>query len=174
MVSCFLHDVQAECGMDTYIDDQSDAARQQERHYYLLSELQTLVKDLPRCTHHITSQKISWSSDYCQRNVIEARSKNRNSKVKSYSRVSAGLKKSYFHKLKAVKSEQKVLNSWSRRVALNITCIAKNKHILLIIINQDAFTWDWTKWMIKTRTNICQWLWKLVNSVVFSELCWIQ
>lgn len=33
--------------MDTYIDDQSDAARQQERHYYLLSELQTLVKDLP-------------------------------------------------------------------------------------------------------------------------------
>ncbi|KAF4110394.1 hypothetical protein G5714_009646 [Onychostoma macrolepis] len=37
----------AECGMDTYIDDQSDAARQQERHYYLLSELQALVKDLP-------------------------------------------------------------------------------------------------------------------------------
>ncbi len=66
-------------------------------------------------SHHITSQKISWSSDYCQRNVIEACSKNRNSKVKSYSRVSAGLKKSYFHKLKALKSEQKVLKSWSRR-----------------------------------------------------------
>ncbi|XP_067268914.1 protein DGCR6 isoform X2 [Pseudorasbora parva] len=36
--------------MDTYSsvsDDQSDAARQQERHYYLLSELQALVKDLP-------------------------------------------------------------------------------------------------------------------------------
>lgn len=36
--------------MDTYSlsdDLQSDAARQQERHYYLLSELQTLVKDLP-------------------------------------------------------------------------------------------------------------------------------
>ncbi|CAM4575845.1 unnamed protein product [Leuciscus chuanchicus] len=34
--------------MDTYCsDDQSDAARQQERHYYLLSELQALVKDLP-------------------------------------------------------------------------------------------------------------------------------
>ncbi|XP_043102547.1 protein DGCR6-like [Puntigrus tetrazona] len=36
--------------MDTYPavrDDPSDAARQQERHYYLLSELQTLVKDLP-------------------------------------------------------------------------------------------------------------------------------
>ncbi|XP_042617499.1 protein DGCR6-like isoform X2 [Cyprinus carpio] len=36
--------------MDTYCsvsEDQSDAARQQERHYYLLSELQTLVKDLP-------------------------------------------------------------------------------------------------------------------------------
>ncbi|XP_048065975.1 protein DGCR6 [Megalobrama amblycephala] len=36
--------------MDAYCslsDDQSDAARQQERHYYLLSELQALVKDLP-------------------------------------------------------------------------------------------------------------------------------
>ncbi|KAK2899201.1 hypothetical protein Q8A67_010619 [Cirrhinus molitorella] len=36
--------------MDVYCgvsDDQSDAARQQERHYYLLSELQMLVKDLP-------------------------------------------------------------------------------------------------------------------------------
>ncbi|KAK7145457.1 hypothetical protein R3I93_013248 [Phoxinus phoxinus] len=34
--------------MDTYCSrDQSDAARQQERHYYLLSELQALVKDLP-------------------------------------------------------------------------------------------------------------------------------
>lgn len=35
--------------MDAYSlnDDQCDAARQQERHYYLLSELQTLVKDLP-------------------------------------------------------------------------------------------------------------------------------
>lgn len=32
--------------MDTYMDDQSDAARLQERHYYLLSELQALVKDL--------------------------------------------------------------------------------------------------------------------------------
>ncbi|KAI2661961.1 Protein DGCR6 [Labeo rohita] len=34
----------AYCGVS---DDQSDAARQQERHYYLLSELQVLVKDLP-------------------------------------------------------------------------------------------------------------------------------
>ncbi|KAK7136412.1 hypothetical protein R3I94_014909 [Phoxinus phoxinus] len=34
--------------MDAYCSrDQSDAARQQERHYYLLSELQALVKDLP-------------------------------------------------------------------------------------------------------------------------------
>uniref|UniRef100_A0A672P2G2 Protein DGCR6-like n=1 Tax=Sinocyclocheilus grahami TaxID=75366 RepID=A0A672P2G2_SINGR len=36
--------------MDMYSgvrDNPSDAARQQERHYYLLSELQTLVKDLP-------------------------------------------------------------------------------------------------------------------------------
>uniref|UniRef100_A0A673MFE5 DiGeorge syndrome critical region gene 6 n=1 Tax=Sinocyclocheilus rhinocerous TaxID=307959 RepID=A0A673MFE5_9TELE len=35
--------------MDTYCgvsEDQSDATRQQKRHYYLLSELQTLVKDL--------------------------------------------------------------------------------------------------------------------------------
>ncbi|XP_056585527.1 protein DGCR6 isoform X2 [Triplophysa dalaica] len=41
--------IDSEWGMDTYslIDDQSDAARQQERHYYLLSELQSLVKDLP-------------------------------------------------------------------------------------------------------------------------------
>uniref|UniRef100_A0A8C1B729 DiGeorge syndrome critical region gene 6 n=2 Tax=Cyprinus carpio TaxID=7962 RepID=A0A8C1B729_CYPCA len=42
--------LKAECGMDTYSavrDDPSDAARLQERHYYLLSELQTLVKDLP-------------------------------------------------------------------------------------------------------------------------------
>lgn len=31
----------------TASDDQSDSARQQERHYYLLSELQTLAKDLP-------------------------------------------------------------------------------------------------------------------------------
>ena len=27
---------------------QGDSTKQQERHYYLLSELQTLVKDLPR------------------------------------------------------------------------------------------------------------------------------
>ncbi|XP_073675760.1 protein DGCR6 isoform X2 [Garra rufa] len=36
--------------MDAYCvvsDAQPDAARQQERHYYLLSELQVLVKDLP-------------------------------------------------------------------------------------------------------------------------------
>ncbi|XP_056320463.1 protein DGCR6 [Danio aesculapii] len=36
--------------MDLYCTvsgDQSDSARQQERHYYLLSELQMLVKDLP-------------------------------------------------------------------------------------------------------------------------------
>ncbi|TRY64780.1 hypothetical protein DNTS_004393 [Danionella cerebrum] len=41
--------MQVGCGMEVYSsdDDQSDAARQQERHYYLLSELQTLAKDLP-------------------------------------------------------------------------------------------------------------------------------
>uniref|UniRef100_A0A671MNJ5 Uncharacterized protein n=1 Tax=Sinocyclocheilus anshuiensis TaxID=1608454 RepID=A0A671MNJ5_9TELE len=42
--------------MDTYSgvrDDPSDAARQQERHYYLLSELQTLVKDLPSRSYGI-------------------------------------------------------------------------------------------------------------------------
>ncbi|KAM6954229.1 protein DGCR6 [Aplochiton taeniatus] len=36
--------------MDVYAgvyDAQSDSTKQQERHYYLLSELQTLVKDLP-------------------------------------------------------------------------------------------------------------------------------
>lgn len=38
--------------MDGYpgvYDEQTDSTKQQERHYFLLSELQTLVKDLPRC-----------------------------------------------------------------------------------------------------------------------------
>lgn len=37
--------------MDKYTalyEEHSDATKQQERHYYLLSELQILAKDLPR------------------------------------------------------------------------------------------------------------------------------
>lgn len=42
----FIHAVKE---MDVYpgVTD-GDPAKHQERHYYLLSELQTLVKDLPR------------------------------------------------------------------------------------------------------------------------------
>ncbi|NP_001290742.1 protein DGCR6 isoform X1 [Esox lucius] len=34
-------------GYPAVYDEQTDSTKQQERHYYLLSELQTLVKDLP-------------------------------------------------------------------------------------------------------------------------------
>lgn len=41
----------AGCAMDRYAaagDEAADRARQQERHYQLLSALQSLVKELPR------------------------------------------------------------------------------------------------------------------------------
>lgn len=40
----------------------SDPTKLQERHYYLLSELQTLVKDLPRYVMVVTSVHTSFTA----------------------------------------------------------------------------------------------------------------